>query len=210
MKYVNVVNVAPSSAVAEFFEENAFGGKKTELARGDHAASKVGKPKSLKLAKFTEVMFYEKADGSGKSATFREDAGELKLDFSPALITVGSYAEGFKGGKSAGILSEGDYKPEEIKKYDSVKVPRGVYLAWMGNEKDENQIYLFENGECKVDGRFDSYKKAAVFSLGGADVRLNFRISEELSEDDLAAVAGGGKCGAEAGACGADACGIAF
>ena len=115
---------------------------------------------------------------------------------------MSSYVQCLKGGKVADTLTEGEYKPEEIKKYDSIWVPRGVYLAYMGNGKDENAIHMFENEEAKIDGRIDAYGKVAVFALAGADLRVNFKLRQELSDADLEAVAGG-----KGNFCGVDSCG---
>ncbi|MDR3255107.1 MAG: hypothetical protein LBT31_06040 [Synergistaceae bacterium] len=208
MKFVNLVGITQSSASAELFTGTAFSGNTAKFGRGEYSAGKTedSKFKSLKLSGLSEVAFYEKVDGAGKSATFRNDTSDLKLDFVPALIVVSGHAEALKGGKVVDALSEGEYTRAEIKKFDKIKVPKGLYLALLGNSKDANAIHLFENEEYTVDGRLDQYKRVALFSLGAHDVRLNFKVSDELSDDDLMAVAGGAckvdGCGAKA--CGAD------
>jgi hypothetical protein len=189
MKYVNVITMTPAAAFAEFFPESGFSGTAKKLPRGEYKGAVTAK--SMKLAKFTQVAFYENENGSGKSAVFKEDVKELSLGFKPAFVEVSSFVQCLKGGKVAETLAEGEYKPEEIRKYDAIRVPRGVYLAYMGNGKDENSIHMFENEEAKIDSRIDGYGKVAVFALAGEDLRVNFKMSQELNDDDLAAVAGG-------------------
>lgn len=210
MKYVSVLSVTPASAFADFFAEEGFGGEKKKLPRGEFKAGAFTLPRSLKLAKHTEVVFFEKENGSGKSATFREDVKSLSLDFTPALVEVNSYVECLKGGKVVGTLTEGEYTPEEVKKFDTIKVPRGVYLAYMGNTKDENAVHMFENEEAKIDGRIDAYKKVAVFALMGSDLRVNFKLRQDLSDEDLEAVAGGKACIGDMEICGGKLCGVAM
>jgi hypothetical protein len=200
MKYVNVLSVTPAAAFVEFFAESNFGGEAKKVARGEYKSPV--NAKSFKIAQFTQVAFYENENGSGKSAIFKEDVKDLSLDFKPAFVDVSSYVQCLKGGKVADTLTEGEYKPEEIKKYDSIRVPRGVYLVYMGNGKDENSVHMFENEEAKIDGRIDAYKKVAVFALAGEDLRVNFKLRQELSDADLEAVAGGKS------ACGAKACAV--
>ena len=211
MKYVNVLSMTPATAFAEFFPESGFGGNVIKLARGEYKTAV--NAKSMKVAQFTQVAFYENENGSGKSAVFKEDVKELSLDFNPVLVEVSSFVQCLKDGKVADTLVEGEYKPEEIKKYDTIRVPRGVYLAYMGNGNDENSVHMFENEEARVDNRIDAYGKVAVFALAGMDLRVNFKLRQELSDADLEAVAGGGKsicgakaCGVDGGVCLVDAC----
>ena len=206
MKYVNVLSVTPAASFVEFYPEAGFGGEAKKVTRGEYKSAVASK--SMKVAPFTQVAFYENENGSGKSAVFKEDVKELSLGFKPALVEVASFVQCLKGGKVADTLIEGEYKPEEIKKYDAIRVPRGVYLAYMGNGKDENSVHMFENEEAKIDGRIDAYGKVAVFALAGADLRVNFKMRQELSDADLEAVAGGkgNVCGLES--CGGKACGL--
>ncbi|MDR3264700.1 MAG: hypothetical protein LBT15_01690 [Synergistaceae bacterium] len=208
MKYVNVLSVTPAAAFVEFYAQDGFGGEKKKLTRGEYKG--VAAPKSVKVAKFTQIAFYENENGSGKSKVLSADAKDLKLDFKPALVEVSSYVECLKGGAVTATLTEGEYKPAEIKKYDAIRVPRGVYLAYMGNGKDENAVHMFENEEAKIDGRVDAYSKVAVFALAGSDLRVNFKQRQDLSDADLEAVAGGKFCAGDVEACGGKACGIAM
>ena len=202
MKYVNVLSVTPATSFVEFFSESGFGGESKKLARGEYKSTV--NAKSMKVAQFTQVAFYENENGSGKSVVFKEDVKELSIGFKPALVEVVSFVQCLKGGKVADTLVEGEYKPQEIKKYDAIRVPRGVYLAYMGNGKDENSVHMFENEEAKIDGRIDAYGKVAIFALAEMDLRVNFKMRQELSDADLEAVAGGGKDACGAKVCGAD------
>ena len=185
-----MISSSPSSASVEFFPDKDFKGDAFKIKRGVTDAG-FAKFKSFKISDFTSITFYENADGSGKSASFTMDAADFAPSFTPALISVESYAKCFKGGKETGILSCGEYSPEEIKKFDKISLPRGLYLAFVQNRKDENMVCLFENQEYTVDGRVDEYGKAIVFFLGSDDIRINFKGSVELDDDELLAVVGG-------------------
>ncbi len=193
MKYVSMISSTPSTAFAEFFADKDFKGEGFKIKRGvtDSGCAEFSKFKSFKLSGFTSITFYENSDGSGKSTSFTTDAADFALSFIPALISVESYVKCFKDGKNAGVLTCGEYSPEEIKKFDKISVPRGLYLAFVQNKRDENLVCLFENQEYAVDGRVDEYGKAIVFSLGSEDIRINFKGSAELDDDELLAVVGG-------------------
>ena len=205
MKYVSMISSAPSSASVEFFAERDFKGEVFKIKRG---VAEFAGFKSFKLSDFTSVTFYENSDGSGKSTSFIESSADFALSFTPALVSVESYVKCFKDGKNAGVLTCGEYSPTEIKKFDKISVPRGLYLAFVQNKRDENTVSLFENQEYAVDGRVDEYGKAIVFSLGSEDIRINFRGNADLDDDELLAVVGG-ICGKNLSACAAKACAVA-
>ena len=210
MKYVSMISSAPSSAFVEFFAEKDFKGEVFKIKRGiiDSGCAGLAKFKSFKISGFTSIAFYENSDGSGKSTSFTKNEADFALGFIPALVSVESYAKCFKDGKDAGVLSCGEYSPAEIKKFDKISVPRGLYLAFVQNKEDENTVCLFENQEYTVDGRVDEYGKAVVFSLGSEDIRINFKGNADLDDDELLAVVGG-ICAKNISACAAKACAVA-
>ncbi|MDR1915772.1 MAG: hypothetical protein LBQ58_04245 [Synergistaceae bacterium] len=213
MKFVNLIGKSQSAVYAEFFTEPEFKGNAKKLHRGEYGENAVGvsRVKSVKVSDFATVTFYETPDGPGKSAAFTSDAAEVKLGFTPSFVTVESHVKGWKNGVLSATLTTGEYEVSEIKKFDRVSVPRGTYLVFLGSVSDPNSVHLFENEDYTVDARIDGYKRVAIFPLDNDDVRLNFKLSSSLSDDDLLAVAGGvclkNTCGAKA--CAADSpCGI--
>jgi hypothetical protein len=205
MKFLNILDKLPSSTFAEFFTDSEFKGEKKKLERGeyDHNIIDCGKVKSVKVADFTTVIFYENPNGPGKSKAFSKDAPTLDLDFVPKYIGVESHVKAYKGGSVAAELRKGEYEIAELTKFDKVSVPRGFYLIFAGNENDINSLHCFENEEYVLDDRIKGYGTAFIFPLENADVRLHFKPGENLSDDDLLAVAGGA-CAKNA--CGAKAC----
>ncbi|GHS98430.1 hypothetical protein AGMMS50276_20210 [Synergistales bacterium] len=205
MQFINFASKAPSSTFVEFFTAPDFKGESKTLGRGVYNKSAIdpASVKSVKPAPHTTVTFYENAEGPGKSKSFDGKTPDVKLDFTPSSVSVESHVKGIKDGKAADVLLQGEYDIADIKKFDKLSVPRGTYLSFYGKEKDANSILLFENEEYAIDGRIADYKKVAVFSLASdSDLSLNFKLGKDLSDEDLEAVAGGGKCGAKA--CGAD------
>ncbi|MCC8166013.1 MAG: hypothetical protein LIQ31_07650 [Planctomycetes bacterium] len=205
MQFINLVSSVPSSTFAEFYLEANYGGSESVQTRGDYSVDKLfaGPVKSVKLSEFASVTFYESTSGPGKSVKIDNDSAELNLDFTPAVVAVTSHVKAFKSGTPE-VLDMGEYGPDDIRKYDKLAVPRGLYLIFMGNKDDANSVHLFENEVYTVDSRLDGYDKVAIIALGKNDVRINFKNSEELSDDDLLAVAGGA---CKVDACGGKACG---
>jgi hypothetical protein len=175
-----------------------------KIAEADGDTVDVAKVKSVKVAEFTTVTFYENPDGPGKSKSFAKDASALDLDFTTRYVAVESHVKAYKGGSVAAELLKGEYEMPEITKFDKVSVPRGFYLIFAGNENDANSVHIFENEEYALDNRIKGYTKVILSPFENADVRLYFKPGEELSDDDLLAVAGGA-CGKNA--CGGKACG---
>jgi hypothetical protein len=192
----------PSSTFAEFFTGAGFEGEHTKLERGEYDSNTIdaAKVKSVKVAEFTTVTFCENPDGPGKSKSFSKDAAALELDFTPRYIAVESHVKAYKGGSVAAELLKGEYETPEITKFDKVSVPRGFYLIFAGNESDANAVHIFENEEYTLDDRIKGCTKAILSPFENSDVRPHFKPGEELSDDDLLAVAGG--------SCDKDSCGI--
>ncbi|MDO4920736.1 MAG: hypothetical protein Q4E64_02765 [Phascolarctobacterium sp.] len=189
---MNFVSTVATESVAEIFAAAGYQGEALKLARGEYDDVKaVG---SIKVADFTRVAFYENADGSGKHVIVDKDCAAAEVAFAPQLTVVETYAKGFKG-DVAKELPEGEYTAAELKEFDKVIVPRGFYAVFAGNNEDEHTVRIFENEECVIDGKVDEYAKVLLFTLGKDDVRINFGIKEELTDDDLLVVAGGKGCG---------------
>ncbi|MDR2180251.1 MAG: hypothetical protein LBP21_08070 [Synergistaceae bacterium] len=190
------INTEPSSTFAEFFTDIDFKGDKKKLERGEYGISAIDPSgiKSLKASEFATVTFFERAGGPGKSKSFTKDAPKLGLNFTPAYIAVESHVKAYKGGSVAAEFLKGEYEISELTKFDKLSVPRGFYLAFVGNKNDGNAVHFFENEEYKIDDRIKSYSKALILPLDNKDISLNFKSGDALSDEDLMAVAGGYGC----------------
>ena len=199
MPNMNFVSSVKTKSLARVFSDSNYEGTEVVLARGEYSGSSIVAVKSVKVADFSRISFYEMADGSGKCVQICKDTAELALDFAVQVIVVETYAKGVKEGQET-ALEEGEYAVEELKAYDKLIVPRGFYAVFAGNAEDEHTVRIFENEECLLDKVVDDYEKVLLFTLGSDDVRINFGIKEELLDEELAYIAGGktvmdGECG---------------
>ncbi|MDO4920734.1 MAG: hypothetical protein Q4E64_02755 [Phascolarctobacterium sp.] len=187
------INSSESASFVQIFAKAFYQGNCNRLKRGEYSAGDFSVVGSVKVADFTRAAFYENADGSGKNFTVDKDCADIKIPFVPKLAVIETYAQGIKG-EAVKALPEGEYMAAELKEFDKVIVPRGFYAVFAGNVEDGHAVRIFENEECVVDEKIDGYAKVLLFTLGQDDVRINFGIKEELTDDDLLAVAGGKKC----------------
>lgn len=192
MKNMSFVSEVATESAVKIFAQGNYAGESVVLVRGEHAG--VNDVKSVQVADFTQVVFYESADGDGKHLVVDKDCADLKLDFAAQLIEVVTYAKATKGQQTE-KLSEGEYTISEVKNWDKLILPRGFYAVFAGNKTDEHTVRIFENEECPIDKAADDYEKVLLFTLGSSDIRINFGIKEELSDDELVSVAGGKHCG---------------
>ncbi|MDO4920735.1 MAG: hypothetical protein Q4E64_02760 [Phascolarctobacterium sp.] len=101
-----------------------------------------------------------------------------------------SYAKGVRG-ENIIQLPEGEYLAEELKQFDKILLPRGFYAAFVAHQEDKNKVRVFENEACVIDSHLDEYNKILIFNLGKRGIHIDLGIKEELSDEDLLAVAGG-------------------
>lgn len=179
-----------SAARVEVYSEANYGGEKGAIPRGRYQVTEK-MVKSLKLTEFCRVTFYDNDKCNGKSYTAEQDEPDLKLDFKPVIIVVETYAKGIIKGQ-ADKLFTGEYEIEELAKYDKLELARGFYALFGGKEGSEHTVNMYMRGECSVkEMAAAGYTKVQLFVLGDEDICLNYTFSDELSDDDLIAVAGG-------------------
>ena len=195
---MNFVSIATTQSSIELVD--SFG-KITTLTRGEYCAEAIENIKSVKVAAFTKVTFYENIDAVGQHYMLDKDCPQFSLTFVPQLIVVESYAQAVQLNGTIDCLSEGEYIVSELKKYEKLILPRGFYAVFAGNIVNEHTVRIFENEHCIIDSRVDEYEKVLLFTLGANDIRINFGIKEELGDDELMGIAGG-KCNVHA----VDAC----
>lgn len=191
---MNFVSQVKTESTVTLFSDNGYLGDSSVLARGEYSGSSFKAINSIKVSDFTRVEFFEANDGSGRSLLVEADCEAVKLEFVPQVIVVETYAKAVQGNKEE-KLAEGEYSIVELKRYEKLILPRGFYAVFAGNQEDGHTVRIFENEECSIDSAADVYEKVLLFTLGSDDIRINFGIKEELSDDELVAVAGGKTCG---------------
>lgn len=194
---MNFANIVPTLSCISLVDNR---GEEVTLVRGEYRDHIMRDIKSVKVADFTKAIFFENEDGDGKHFFVHESCEAVELDFIPAVIVVETYAKAFKTNRMIDWLSEGEYSPEDIKKYEKIVVPRGFYIIFTGHNQDMHKMKIFENEEYIIDETIDFYDKILLFTLGSDDIRLNFGTKEELSDDELITIAGG-KCKVHCAAC---------
>lgn len=186
------INSSESASFVQIFVKSFYQGVCSRLKRGAYGVGDFFVVGSVKVADFTRAAFYENADGSGKNLIVDKDCADVKIPFAAQLLYVETYAKGFCGA-FAEQLGEGEYALEELARFDKIILPKGFYAVLTANKNDGRQVKIFENEEFAVDAEAP-YAKALLFTLGQDDARIDLGIKEELTDDDLLAVAGGKKC----------------
>lgn len=194
---MNFVAKLKTNSQAMIFSDYEYTGEQFVFERGEYSISNI---KSVKIADFTQLMLYENADGSGQCLLIDADCDRVEPAFAVQLIQVETYAKIIKG-NSIDKLTEGEYTIAEIRDYEKMIVPRGFYAVFVGHKADEHAVRIFENQEVAIDSKMADYQKVLLFTMGSSDIRINFGTKEELSDDELVAVAGGKSCRTVAQSC---------
>lgn len=201
MENVNFITEVKTKSKAVFFGNSFYAGETIVLSRGKYAGISLQEIKSVKVAEFTRVAFYETVDRNGKRLFLDQDCNKLNLAFEPKAIVVETYVKAVKKNKEIERLPEGAYAAADIYRFDKLIIPRGFYVVFAENRADAHTFQIWENEEILLEKALDNYEKVLMFTLGNDDIRLNFGLKEELSDDELAAIAGGKKCKTVAKSC---------
>ena len=142
MKFVNLNEYKPSSALAAFYPGKGFSGNAQELGRGNYQTQQLlEKPAAVKLlGEFVSVVCYENTDKSGKMAVINKDCADISaaLGFEPAAIMVTLHAKCKKIGVKDEALLFGAYGIEALNCYDQIEVPDEMYVVFYGNGNDKH------------------------------------------------------------------------
>ena len=194
MKFVNLNEYKPSSALAAFYPGKGFSGNAQELGRGNYQTQQLlEKPAAVKLlGDFVSVVCYENTDKSGKMAVINKDCADMSaaLGFEPAAIMVTLHAKCKKIGVKDEALLFGAYGIEALNCYDQIEVPDEMYVVFYGNGNDKHDVRCYSGETIPMDDRFSAYTMAAVMILGNIDAFLGIS-EEELSPEELLSVVGG-------------------
>lgn len=186
---MNFVDIVPTQSLIKIID---FAGEEVTFVRGEYPGSVIKDIRSVLVESHTRVIFYENADGTGRTFLVQETCEDIVLHFVPQRIVVETYAEAVAGGKTY-KLPEGKYNVKELLHYDKLIVPRGFYAVFIGNSEDQKQVKIFENEEFYFTPTLFAYEKVLLFTINSHDVRINFGNKEELTDDELLSIAGG-KC----------------
>ncbi|GHS98434.1 hypothetical protein AGMMS50276_20220 [Synergistales bacterium] len=214
MKFVVLNQGQKLSTLAHFFEKPNYEGDAQDLTTGRFSAEqiRIRTVGSVKLEPNVTLIAYE---GPSKSTGFKiinVDVPDLSvaLSFKPIAYSLGHNVAAFKDGKQAGALVPGVYAASALKQFDRLHVPDEVKVSfWRGEttEPEESKVKSFAQGDLDLD-KVGEYDRFAVILMANKEVVAQANEPITLSDEELAAVAGGDKanaCGAQA--CGADLCG---
>ena len=190
--------------LATFYSGKNYTGELQELGHGlyNYRQLTIGEPKSLKLEKNVTFLAVEKADGGGGKEQSTESVPDLSaLDFKPSLFALVSNIAAYKGDEQVALLNPGGYDVSALKErgVERLVVPEGL-IARFADGEDIERAKSFKEGEVVFDEELLKFSNLFVLVMWD---------NSELSEAELAMVAGGGKaqaCGVAA--CGTDVCGV--
>ena len=142
----------------------------------------------------------EKNDRSGGQMVATEDVPNLSaIGFTPSIFVLSGNVGGHSGGALVMTLQPGGYATSTLKEkgVDKLEVPEGLIVRFASGDADPN-AKSFKKGDITVDETLLKFSDVYII------VSWN---SSELSDDELAMVAGGKEaCGAAV--CAADMCDI--
>jgi hypothetical protein len=197
-----------------FYSGKNYTGESQELGQGlyNYRQLTIGNPQSMKLAEHATFLAVEKADGTGVKIQSADSLPDLSsLQFVPALFTLVSNIAAYKGSEQVAVLNPGGYDLTALTERgaDRLVIPEGL-IARFGDGEDDPNAKSFKEGETALTGELLKFSRVFVLVMWN---------QTELSEAELAMVAGGGKdvCGGKvcaanispADVCGAKVCAVA-
>jgi hypothetical protein len=186
--------------IATFYRDKNFGGDEQELGSGLYNKQQftIGEPRSVKLAPNVSFMAFERSDGTGRNITVTKDLPDIAeaMPFAPALFALTCNVGAYSGETLAATLSPGGYDTALLreKSIDRIEVPEGLIVRFANGDGEEG-AKSFNEGEVAVGGDLLEFSNMHV---------LHVQNNADLSDAELAMVAGGKGAGAKA--CAARAC----
>jgi hypothetical protein len=187
--------------LATFYNGKNYTGESQTLGHGlyNYRQLSIGEPQSLKLEKDATFLAVEKADGSGAKNFSTADLADLAaLGFKPSLFTLVSKIAAYKGDEQVALLNPGGYDVSALKERgaDRLEVPEGLIARFSNGENDPG-MKSFKSGKVAFDDELSKFSNLYVLVMWD---------NSELSEAELAMIAGGGKSACGAAVCATDIC----
>ncbi|MDR3255108.1 MAG: hypothetical protein LBT31_06045 [Synergistaceae bacterium] len=225
MKFIVLDENKGRETLGTFFSEKNYSGESQDLKAGvftDKQLS-IGRVGSVKLRQDVTFAAYRSLEKSAPPVLLNDDAPDLEsfLGFSPNAFALTLHASVYKGEERIGTLNPGGYDSGSLaelkaKGGDTLRVPDGLFLRFWNGDYSDKTALSFKEGKIPLDGDIMKNEK---FAIGILSPNKLPEIASNLSDEELAAVAGGCKaavCGGQAcasdmglfDACGGKACGI--